>query len=68
MSRVEPSVSDETASISLVDLHRARDGLRLRGGGKPVRVDEVYSLGRWVLANLFGLSVVTAFVLVTFIR
>jgi hypothetical protein len=27
-----------------------------------------YSLGRWVLANLFGLSVVTAFVLVTFIQ
>ena len=28
----------------------------------------VYSLGRWVLANLFGLSVVTAFVLVTFVQ
>ena len=28
----------------------------------------VYSLGRWVLANLFGLGVVTAFVLVTFIQ
>jgi len=28
----------------------------------------VYSLGRWVLANLFGLTVGTVFVLVTFIR
>src|SRR2546422_2173876 len=28
----------------------------------------VYSLGRWVLANLFGLTVGTVFVLVTFIQ
>jgi len=28
----------------------------------------VYSLGRWVLANLFDLTVGTAFVLVTFIQ
>jgi len=28
----------------------------------------VYSLGRWVLASLFGLGLVTAFVLVTFLQ
>ena len=43
--RVDRKLSDETASISLVDLRRARDGLRLRGGGEPVWVDKGLLLG-----------------------
>jgi len=66
--RVDRKLSDETASISLVDLRRARTDFAYVEVESRFGLTRVYSLGRWVLASLFGLSVMTGLVLSMFIR